>query len=344
MVASSTRRLVLAAMLVGLLGTGSALAEQRTLTVYSSLDEDQAKALADGFMAANPDIKIEMINGSTAPIIARVIAEGANPQGDVIMGNAVSALMAADAKGLLESYKPANYDAVSPVMRDSRENPVWVGIDAWAASVCFNTVEAEKLGLPTPKSWKDLTDPAYKGHITMPSPLSSGTAFLAVNGWITAFGEEGGWKYMDALHENISQYGHSGSAPCRQAAAGETVIGISYSTPGVKAINDGAPIKIILPEEGLGWEIEATAIIKGAKNMDDARKLADWVSSREAAQISSKFLPITAYDDISELPPNYPEGEREKLLKMDFASLAANREAVMAEWQKRYSTKVPPKQ
>jgi hypothetical protein len=167
----------------------------------------------------------------------------------------------------------------------------------------------------------------------MPSPLSSGTAFLAVNGWLTAFGEEGGWKYMDALHENITQYGHSGSAPCRQAAAGETVIGISYSTPGVKAINDGAPIKIILPEEGLGWEIEATALIKGAKNTDDARKLADWVSSREAAQISSKFLPITAYDDISELPPNYPEGEKEKLLKMDFASLAANREAVIFDLQ-----------
>ena len=108
----------------------------------------------------------------------------------------------------------------------------------------------------------------------------------------------------------------SGSAPCRQAAAGETIIGISYSTPGVKAINDGAPIKIILPEEGLGWEIEATAIIKGAKNVDDARKLADWVSSREAAQISSKFLPITAYDDISELPPNYPEGEKPEMVEL----------------------------
>ncbi len=56
----------------------------------------------------------------------------------------------------------------------NRENPVWVGIVAWAASVCFNTVEAEKLGLPAPKSWEDLTDPAYKGHINMPSPLSSG--------------------------------------------------------------------------------------------------------------------------------------------------------------------------
>jgi iron(III) transport system substrate-binding protein len=344
MLATLSRRFAAAALLATMIGGSSALADQRTLTVYSSLDEDQAKALADGFMAKNADIKIEMINGSTAPIIARVIAEAASPQADIIMGNAVSALMSADAKGLLLSYKPANYDAVSPVMRDSRAEPVWVGIDAWAASVCFNTVEAEKLKLPVPKTWQDLTNPIYKGHITMPSPLSSGTAFLAVNGWLTAFGEEGGWKFMDALHENISAYGHSGSAPCKLAASGETVIGISYATPGVKAINDGAPIQIILPEEGLGWEIEAVAIVKGGKNVDDAKKLADWVTSREAAEISSGFLPITAYDDIAKLPPNYPAGEKDKLLKMDFAKLAANREAVMAEWGKRYNTKVPPKQ
>lgn len=344
MMSSTTRRTVLAVLLASSFAGTAAFAQQRTLTVYSSLDEDQANALVAGFMAANPDVKVEMINGSTAPTIARVIAEGANPQADIIMGNAVSALMAADALGLLESYKPANYDAVSPVMRDSRENPVWVGIDAWASSVCFNTVEAEKLGLPAPKTWKDLTNPVYAGHITMPSPLSSGTAFLAVNGWLTVFGEDGGWEFMDALHANISAYGHSGSAPCRQAAAGETVIGISYATPGVKAINEGAPLQIILPEEGLGWEIEATALIKGAKNPDDAKKLADWVSSREAATISSQFLPITAYDDISQLPENYPEGENEKLLTMDFAALAANREAVMAKWQERYGVKVPPKQ
>jgi len=344
MLTSFSRRIAVATFLAMMTGTSAALADQRTLTVYSSLDEDQAKALVDAFMAANPDVKIEMINGSTAPIIARVIAEAASPQADIVMGNAVSALMSADARGLLESYKPANYDAVSPVMRDSREKPVWVGVDGWASSVCFNTAEAAKLNLPAPKSWQDLTNPIYKGHITMPSPLSSGTAFLAVNGWLTAFGDEGGWKFMDALNENISQYGHSGSAPCRQAAAGETVIGISYATPGVKAINEGAPLQIILPEEGLGWEIEATAIVKGAKNIDDAKKLADWVSSREAAQITSKFLPITAYDDISSLPEHYPAGEKEKLLKMDFAKLAANREAVMAEWGKRYNAKVAPKQ
>jgi iron(III) transport system substrate-binding protein len=257
------------------------------------------------------------------------------------MGNAVSALMAADSRGLLLSYKSANYDKVSPLMRDQRAEPVWVGIDAWAASVCFNTVEGAKKNIPAPKTWMDLTKPIYKGQITMPSPLSSGTAFLAVNGWLSAFGEKGGWEFMDKLHENVAQYGHSGSAPCRQAAAGEALIGISYATPGVKAINEGAPIQIILPEEGLGWEIEALALVKGAKNLADAKLMADWISSREAAEISSKFLPMTAYDDIQTLPKNYPVGEKEKLLKMDFAKLAEGRDAVLAEWQKRYGTKVP---
>ncbi|CAN1559955.1 AfuA ABC-type Fe3+ transport system, periplasmic component [Rhabdaerophilaceae bacterium] len=336
---------ILAATAFGLLALTPAAveAQQRTLTVYSSLDEDQAKALIKGFEAKHPQVKVNAILGSTAPIIARVIAEAASPQADIIMGNAVSALMAADSRGLLMPYKPANYDKVSVVMRDNRAEPVWVGIDAWASSICFNTVEAGKKNIPAPKSWADLANPVYKGHITMPSPLSSGTALLAVNGWLTTFGEKGGWEFMDKLHENVSKYGHSGSAPCRQAGAGETIIGISYATPGVKAINEGAPIQIILPSEGLGWEIEAAAIVKGAKNLADAKALADWVSSREAAEISAKFLPITAYDDIQVLPKNYPADEKSKLLKMDFAKLADSREAVMAEWQKRYNTKVPPR-
>jgi iron(III) transport system substrate-binding protein len=321
----------------------AASAQQRVLTVYSSLDEDQAKALIKGFETKNPSIKVNAILGSTAPIIARVIAEAASPQADIIMGNAVSALMAADARGVLLPYKPAHYDKVAPLMRDNRSEPVWVGIDAWASSLCFNTAEAAKKNIPAPTSWMDLTKPVYKGQITMPSPLSSGTALLAVNGWLTAFGEAEGWAFMDKLHENVSQYGHSGSAPCRLAGSGETIIGISYATPGVKLINEGAPLQIILPSEGLGWEIEAAAIVKGARNLSDAKLMADWISSREAAEISAKFLPITAYDDIKILPKNYPAGENEKLLKMDFGKLAASREAVMAEWQRRYGTKVPPR-
>src|SRR5690606_40017086 len=63
-------------------------------------------------------------------------------------------------------------------------------LDAWAASICFNTVEAGKLGLPAPTSWKDLADPVYAGRIIMPNPNSSGTGFLDVSSWLQLFGED----------------------------------------------------------------------------------------------------------------------------------------------------------
>jgi iron(III) transport system substrate-binding protein len=166
----SKRNLLIIVIALGLSVPMQATAQQRALTIYSSLDEDQAKALIKGFETKHPEIKVNAILGSTAPIIARVIAEAASPQADVILGNAVSALMAADARGLLQSYKPANFDKVSPQMRDSRAEPVWVGIDAWAASVCFNTAEGAKDNIPAPKTWMDLTKPIYKGKITMPRP------------------------------------------------------------------------------------------------------------------------------------------------------------------------------
>jgi ABC-type Fe3+ transport system substrate-binding protein len=56
---------------------------------------------------------------------------------------------------------------------------------------------------------EDLTKPIYKGQIVMPNPASSsGTGFFDVTAWLTLWGDDngkgGGWKYMDALHENIA--------------------------------------------------------------------------------------------------------------------------------------------
>ena len=90
-------------------------------------------------------------------------------------------------------------------------------------------VEGKKNNLPIPTDWNDLTKPVYKGHVIMPNPNSSGTGFLDVSSWIQLKGEDAAWKYMDALHENISRYTHSGSAPCKLAARGETAIGVSFA-------------------------------------------------------------------------------------------------------------------
>jgi len=328
-----------------LLATVALPAKAQDLVVYSALDEDQFIEMMAAFEAKHPELRISKIIDSNGPMIARLLAEKDNPQADILFGAAVSGLLVLDQAGVLERYKPSGLENIKPYYIDpSGDPPVWVGIDAWADCICFNTAEGERLGIAAPQTWEDLLKPEYKGHITMPNPNSSGTGFLAVAGWLTLYGEEGGWAYMDKLHENIAQYGHSGSRPCRMAGAGEIPIGISYAFPGVKLINEGAPLQIILPKEGLGAEVEAVALVKGGKNPEAAKLLADWATSEESAIISNKYYPVIAYKGINTPIPNSPEGEEELMLAMDFNWLAANRDRILEEWQRRYGVKTEPKQ
>lgn len=173
----------------------------------------------------------------------------------------------------------------------------------------------------------------------MPNPNSSATGLLAIVGWIEIFGEDEAWEYMDALHQNVSQYVHSGSKPCRMAAAGEAVIGIAYPAPGVKAINDGVPLTVVIPDEGVGSEVEGVAIIAGARNPDAARRLADFAASQEAHEIHNEYYALVGRKGVSNHVPNYPEGEEEALVDMDFYWVAEHRDGILAEWQERYGGK-----
>ncbi len=212
-------------------------------------------------------------------------------------------------------------------------------MDVWGATICFNTVEAAKQGLPRPESWKDLLKPVYKGKIVMPNPASSGTGYFDVSAWLTLFKEKGGWDYMDKLHDNIGLYVHSGSKPGKMAASGEYPIGITFEYRAVKLKAEGAPIDLIFPKEGLGWDLEATGIMKGTKHLDGAKKLADWCASRDANELYKENFAVVAYPGVAQPIPNLPANFEQMLVKQDLKWSAANRERILAEWTKRYDGK-----
>ena len=332
----------LAAIALALAGAGAS-AQKTQLLVYTALETDQIKAYQEGFNKVEPNIEIKWVRDSTGVVIAKLLAEKANPQADVIWGVAASGLALFDKLGMLEPYAPLNLDAIMPQYRDKKNPPAWWGMDVYGAVVCFNTVEAAKRHIPKPETWKDLLKPVYKGQIVMPNPASSGTGYFDVVAWLQMWGDDdgkgGGWKYMDALHENIAQYTHSGSKPCNMAAAGEYVVGISfeYRTNTNKA--KGAPIDLVFPKEGLGWDLEAFAIHKGTKKLDAAKKLADWASSKDAMLLYGKNFAITAQPGVAAPLANVPKDYEARLVKMDFSVAAENRERVLAEWTKRYNSK-----
>jgi iron(III) transport system substrate-binding protein len=216
-------------------------------------------------------------------------------------------------------------------------------MNVWGAAICYNVIELQKQGLPRIESWKDLLRPEFKGKIVMPNPNSSGTGFLDVTAWLQMFGEKGGWEFMDKLHDNVAVYTHSGSKPCVMAGNGEFPVGISFEYRANTVRAKGAPIDIIFPTEGLGWDIESFAIVKGTPQVVAAKKLADWASSREANELYAKNFAVVAWPGITTRLKYVPSDYEQRLVKNNFEKIGKERATVLAEWQKRYSTKSEPK-
>ena len=327
----------------GLALAATAWAQKTQLLVYTALETDQLKAYQEAFNRVNPDIEIKWVRDSTGVIRAKLLAEKNNPQADVVMGVAATSLALMDKQGMLQPYAPLNLDAIMSQYRDKKNPPAWWGMNVWGATICFNTVEAKKRNIPKPEAWKDLVKPVYKGQVVMPNPASSGTGYFDVIAWLSLFGDDkgkgGGWKFMDGLHENIGQYTHSGSKPCNMAASGEYVVGISFEYRANANKARGAPIDLVFPKEGLGWDLEAFAIHKGTKKLDAAKKLADWASSKDAMILYGKNFAITAQPGVAPPLPNVPKDYESRLIKLDFNYAANERERILGEWTKRYDGK-----
>ena len=170
----------------------------------------------------------------------------------------------------------------------------------------------------------------------MPDPSSSGTGYFHVAAWIQLFGEAEAWRFMDRLHANIATYEHSGTRPCRNAAAGEFAVGISYELAGAQAKQKGAPVEVLLLKEGGGSDMDAAAILKGTRQPEAARRLLDFAASRQANEIYAQFIQQVAIEGVAKPIPFYPENVAASMIKNDLVWASENRDRIITEWQKRY--------
>ena len=325
----------LLAIAVALVAT-PALAQKQTVVVYTAIENEQITDYMKALNKTHPNLDVKMLRLSTGDIAARFAAEKDNMQADVIWGVAATNLLVFKNMGLLEPYAPKGLERIQPLFRDKANPPSWVGIDIYMSAFCFNTDVAKKNNLPKPESWTDLTKPVYKGHVVMPNPASSGTGYLSVASILQRMGEAEGWKYLDALNVNIAEYTKSGSKPCKDAAAGERGVGVSFEYVALEMKKKGSPVEMVLPKEGSGYEMEANALTKkGAKN-PGAKQFLDWAASDEAMGLYAKYFAAVGVAGFP-VPEGLPKDISKVVFPNDFDWSAKNRDRILAEWSKRYA-------
>jgi iron(III) transport system substrate-binding protein len=310
-------------------------AQADEITVYTSYEEDELAAFLEAMKEDLPDLQVNVLRLSTGDLGARMLAEAANPQHDVIWGWAVTHMVDPRILEMLEPYEPAGIEQVPARFRDPDGR--WFAVTGYMAAFCVNNEVLERKNLPMPTSWEDLLDPVYKGELVMPNPASSGTGYLQIASLLQMKGEEAGWKYLQDLDENMAQYIKSGSRPCNSASQGEYAIGASFALRAIKNIAEGYPITMVIPAEGAGHELEAHGLMKTSQNKEAAKRFLDWTLSGRAVDAYYDWKEIVTIEG-GGMPEMFkeaglPEDVGSVMYEMDYEWSAENRERILERWQ-----------
>lgn len=322
--------------------TTAAAGDEKVLNIYTALEDDQIAEYSESFKKQYPDVTLNITRDSTGIITAKLLAEKENPQADVVWGLSAASLLVLDGQDMLEPYAPAGVDRILDQFKDASQVPKWVGMDAWETAFLVNKEVLESKGITDiPTSYADLSDPQYKGLVAMSNPVSSGTGTLTINGILSLYGEEAGWAYLDKLHDNVSVYLHSGSAPAKNTATGEYGIGVSFGYRCIKSAQEmGDNGVVVFPAEGSGWDVEANCLIKKEGMKEISKKFLDWAIADEQMKNYAKNYPIVATATGEAIPEGYEKNPVDQLIPtVDLKWCAENRERVLQEWTDRYDGK-----
>jgi len=236
---------------------------------------------------------------SCGEIGAKLKAEAPYFTIDMVFGACGPQAYEAKKEGWAIQYDSPTWRGVGSEFKDT--DNYWWSIADWVFVLVGNKDLLAQAGLSIDdlKSWDDLLDPKYKGQIVIPSPYTSGTAYLMMYTFMTIYGfnkgltgseaEEAGWEYLEALDKNIAFYTRSGAAPADLVGTGEFMLGMTYDQATYARIHEGYPIVWTMPEEGIGWDTSPCYILNTTtgKKLYTCQKIIDLFGTLEFSQISA---------------------------------------------------------
>jgi len=274
-------------------------------------------------------VTVNVFAGTTGEVTAKIKAEEANPQADVVYLASWNAANKQAETGALESYKPENIDNANADWNAADDT--FHGRDGSALALVANTDVVSDI----PTDWEDLADPKYADQVIMPDPRESGTAADLLTAMIAEWGEDKTWELFDKLFDNgMIVQGANGPALDQVTSGSKGIVfgGVDYSAYSAK--DKGEPIEVVIPSSGTTVTPRPVMIMKTADNMDAAKAFVDFMFSEEAQQISASKNMIPANKNVE--PKNGPKLEDIEQISDDWAAISKESKDLREKFAERY--------
>lgn len=262
------------------------------IVVYSAGPADLATKIQKGFQAKT-GVEVEMFQGTTGKILARMEAEKANPVVDVVVLASLPSAIGMTKSGLTLPFKEAkNADKLIADYSDKDGN--YFSYSLSALGIAYNT----KTVTNPPKEWSDLTNPEWKDKVNIPDPAQSGSALDFMTGYTNKNGDSA-WDLFGKVKANgaiIAGANQEAMDPVISGAKSIVMASVDYMTYASKA--KGEPIDLIYPASGTVISPRPAMIMKTSKNVDSSKAFIEYLLSDEAQKMVTDSYLLSGRTDI----------------------------------------------
>lgn len=301
--------------------------ETGELTLYYSNSTDWADPIIQEF-EDETGIKVSLVQDGTSSLFARIKAEAANPQADIVWGGIVDTYRANE--DLLQQYTPSSSAQLKEDAAD--KHGYYTGFDMGPMVMVYNTdlvTEAE-----APSKWADLLDEKYKGQIACADPTASSSSFACMMAIMQAYGTDDGkgYEFIESLVKNLDgKLLDSSSGVYKGVADGEYMIGLTYEEAALRYIASGAALKIVYPEEGTSASPSGSGIVKNCPNLKSAQMFMDYLSSAEVQSQLGALNRRTVRTDVED-PDTFVPFDKINFVDMDIDWTSSHADEFNEKW------------
>ena len=248
------------------------------LVIYNAGSPEMGNDLVRAFSMKYPDIKTDVIRQGSGELITRIKGEAGKPQGDVIMAVAKENLEVI--RDLLQSYKVREDAAFPNDVKDTQEYKFY----GFSFNIQAFIINTDLVPLAdAPKTWEELGDKKWRGQVVLANPALSGSAYAQLYQMVNLYG----WDFIDKVRK-VTTFVPKSTLVYTFVGRGEFAIGVTGEGNVFGEINKGHPVAAVYPADGTGLRFDASGIIKGGPNTENAKIFMDWLTTKDALAIISK--------------------------------------------------------